>query len=207
MNKKALIFDLDDTIYPTKSVVDDMYKELFSLLKGQVSDEVLDNVRADILTTPFHVIAERHTIDKELSDQALKMCLDMEYSGTMQPFEDYHLTKNNAADRFLVTAGYTKLQKSKIRQLGIDKEFKEIFIPDPYTSELSKTDVFKQILNTYHYEPSEVLVIGDNPETEISAAKELGIESFLYDYEGKFSPALAEYYGTTYHNFAELKIK
>jgi putative hydrolase of the HAD superfamily len=193
MNKRALIFDLDDTIYPTKSVVSEMYKDLFSLLEGGVSKEVLDNIREGILATPFHIIAERYALDKE-------------YNGSMQPFPDYGLTKENSADRFLVTAGYTRLQKSKIRQLGIAKEFKEIFIPDPYTSDLSKTDVFRQILNTYHYDPAEVLVIGDNPETEIAAAKELGIESCLYDYEAKFSPALADYYGTSYQNFPEIKI-
>jgi putative hydrolase of the HAD superfamily len=206
MNKRALIFDLDDTIYPTKSVVDPMYKELFSLIQGQVSEEVLNNIHKDVLTTPFHIIADRYALNPDLKEQGLAMCLDMEYNGPMQPFSDYQLTKKNSADRFLVTAGYTKLQKSKIRQLGIEKEFKDIYIPDPYTSELSKTDVFREILNTYHYDPSEVLVIGDNPETEIAAAKELGIESYLYDYEGKFSPALADYYGRSYENFPEMKI-
>jgi putative hydrolase of the HAD superfamily len=206
MNKRALIFDLDDTIYATKSVVSEMYKELFALLGSRVGEEVLKNIREDILTTPFHISAERYALDKDLKDEALKLCLDMDYTGPMQTFPDYGLTKENSADRFLVTAGYTKLQKSKIRQLGIADEFKEIFIPDPYSSDLSKTDVFRQILNTYHYDPAEVLVIGDNPETEIKAAKELGLESYLYDYEAKFSPALAEYYGTSYHNFAEIKI-
>lgn len=206
MIKKALIFDLDDTIYATKSVADDMYKELFALLQGYVAQDVYKQIRDDILTTPFHIIADRYVLDKDLKDEALDLCLNMDYNGPMKTFDDYQLTKENAAERFLVTAGYTKLQKSKIRQLGIDKDFKEIFIPDPYTSDLSKTDVFKQILNKYHYSPAEVLVIGDNPETEIAAAKELCIESYLYDYQAKFSPALADYYGTSYHTFNQLNI-
>jgi len=49
-----------------------------------------------------------------------------------------------------------------------------------------------------------VLVIGDNPETEIAAAKELGIESYLYDYQEQYSPALADYYGTRYDNFSSI---
>lgn len=206
MNIKALIFDLDDTIYATKWVVSDMYKDLFALLKPKVSETVFGNIQEDILTKPFHIIADRYALDKNLRDRGLKICLEMDYDGPMQPFKDYRLTQDILADRYLVTAGYTRLQKSKIRQLGIEKDFKEIFIPDPYTSELTKTDVFEQILNKYNYEPSEVLVIGDNPESEIAAAKDLGIATYLYDYESKFSPALADYYGTSYDNFADLKI-
>ena len=206
MKIKALIFDLDDTIYATKSVVTDMYKDLFALLQPQLSETVFGNIQEDILTTPFHIVADRYAIDRNLRDQGLKICLEMDYEGPMQTFDNYKLTLNNAAERYLVTAGYTRLQKSKIRQLGIEKDFQEIFIPDPYTSELTKTDVFEQILNKYHYEPSEILVIGDNPESEIASAKELGIATYLYDYESKFSPALADYYGTSYEDFANLKI-
>jgi putative hydrolase of the HAD superfamily len=206
MKKTALIFDLDDTIYATKSVVSEMYEELFSLLNKHLNEEIIFQIQEDILTTPFHIVAQRNNLDKNLGDEALKICLDMDFKGRMEPFPDYSLTKENSALRFLVTAGYTKLQKSKIRQLGIQKEFKEIFIPDPYTSELTKSDVFKQILNSYQLNPSEVLIIGDNPETEIIAARGLGIDSYLYDYEAKFSPSLSEYYGTSYHNFSEIDI-
>lgn len=48
--KTALIFDLDITNYPTRSVADDMYKDLFALLKSQLS---IKSIREDILTTPF----------------------------------------------------------------------------------------------------------------------------------------------------------
>lgn len=128
----------------------------------------------------------------------------MEYTGSMKTFEDYKLTLQNNAEKFLVTAGYTKLQKSKIKQLGINKDFKEIIIADPYKSDVTKADVFKQIMNKYQYEAGDVLVIGDNPESEIASAKELGIKTYLYDYEGKYSPALADHYGTSYDNFEDI---
>jgi putative hydrolase of the HAD superfamily len=199
--KKALFFDLDDTIYPTKSVVDDMYKDLFDLLGQHVSAEVCQNIKEDILKTPFHVVAEGYPLDKKVKDEALRLCLDMSYDGPMQTFEDYPLAMDNQAEKFLITGGYTNLQKSKIKQLGIEKDFKEIFIPDPYKSDLSKSDVFKQIMLKYNYLPADVLVIGDNPETELASAKEVGIETYLYDHENLYSPALADYYGNRYDNF------
>jgi putative hydrolase of the HAD superfamily len=202
--KKALFFDLDDTIYPTKSVVDEMYKDLFDLIRPHVGEEVCKKVKEDILKTPFHVVAERYGLDQKLKDEALKLCLDMGYDGQMETFPDYPLSMDNEAEKFLITAGYTKLQKIKIKQLGIEDDFKEIHIPDPYKSDLTKVDIFKQIMLKYDYLPADVLVIGDNPEAEISAAKELGIETYLYDYEGQYSPALADYYGTRYDNFKDI---
>jgi putative hydrolase of the HAD superfamily len=202
--KKALFFDLDDTIYSTESVVDDMYKELFDLLRPQVSDEVLKGIRTDILTTPFHIVADRYTLEQDLKHEALQLSLDMRYNGPMETFKDYSLTLDIPAERFLITAGYVKLQKSKIQQLGIEKDFKGIFIPDPYKSDLTKLDIFKMIMTKYDYAPSDILVIGDNPESEILAGMDLGIDTYLYDFEGKFSPALADFYGTSYENLNEI---
>jgi putative hydrolase of the HAD superfamily len=195
MKIRALIFDLDDTIYATKSVVTEMYKDLFAVLKPQLSETIFDSISEDILTTPFHIVADRYAIDRDLKEEGLKICLEMDFEGPMQPFPDYRLTLENSADRYLVTAGYTRLQKAKIRQLGIEN-----------TAEMTKVDVFEQIMNKYNYEPSEVLVIGDNPESELKAAKGFGFATYLYDYESKFSPALADYYGTSYDNFADLEI-
>lgn len=202
--KKALIFDLDDTIYPTKSVADEMHADLYELIRPHVSEEVFQHIREDILTTPFQKVADRYALNKQLKEAGLKLCLDMDFNGSMETFEDYKFAMDNNAQKFLVTAGYTKLQKSKIRQLGIEKDFKEIIIADPYTSNLSKADVFKQIMDRHQYTPADVLVIGDNPESEIASAKELAIETYLYDYEAKYSPALADYYGTRYDNFSEI---
>jgi putative hydrolase of the HAD superfamily len=202
--KKALFFDLDDTIYSTESVVDDMYKELFDLLRPAVSEEVLKSIRTDILTTPFHIVADRYTLEQDLKEEALRLSLDMRYNGPMETFKDYALTLDIPAERFLITAGYVKLQKSKIQQLGIEGDFKGIFIPDPYKSDLTKLDIFKMIMNKYDYAPSDILVIGDNPESEILAGMDLGIDTYLYDFEGKFSPALADFYGTSYENLNEI---
>jgi len=41
----------------------------------------------------------------------------------------------------------------------------------------------------YGYLPNEVLVIGDDPESEIKAAKELGIDTFLFDPLNKYPDA------------------
>ncbi|AMR32740.1 hypothetical protein A0256_15565 [Mucilaginibacter sp. PAMC 26640] len=131
MIKKALIFDLDDTIYPTRSVADEMYKDLYALLKKHLPEEIFQRIKEDLLTTPFQNVAARYELDKQLTDEGMKICLEMEYNGSMTTFDDYLKATDNTAVKFLVTAGYTKLQKSKIKQLGIKSDFKEVIIADP----------------------------------------------------------------------------
>lgn len=200
MIKKALIFDLDDTIYPIKPYADQMFAPLFNLLEPQLSSEVFEQVKEDLLTTPYQKVADRYHFSQKLKEEGMKLSEKMTYDGPIKAFEDYRIAEALNIERFLVTAGYTNFQKSKIELLGIKNDFKEIFIPDLAKTDLSKKDVFLQILNKYHFQPGEVLVIGDNPEAEIAAGRELGMETYLYDYQGKYSPALADHYGQNYAN-------
>lgn len=111
----------------------------------------------------------------------------------MRPFEDYGHIKSLAVEKFLVTTGFSNLQKSKIKMLGIENDFTEIHIVDPETSGLTKRDVFADIMTRHHYRPEDLLVIGDDPESEIKAAIELGIDTYLFDPENKYPDAICTY--------------
>ncbi|GAA4328972.1 hypothetical protein GCM10023149_33310 [Mucilaginibacter gynuensis] len=97
--KKAFLFDLDDAVYPARSVADDMYNDLFSLLKQYVSSDVFENIREDILTTPFQHVADCYALEKELKDAGMNICLNMDYDGPMKTFDDFDLAKDNAAEK------------------------------------------------------------------------------------------------------------
>ena len=76
------------------------------------------------------------------------------------------------------------MQLSKIKQLGIHDDFENIFIIDPLESDLTKTDIFRKILTEKQLKVEEVLVVGDDLHSELKAARELGIDSVLYDHSG-----------------------
>jgi putative hydrolase of the HAD superfamily len=83
-----------------------------------------------------------------------------------------------AADRFLVTSGFRKLQESKIRALGFSSLFRGIVVDAIDDVERKgKRSYFQEIIDTYKYVPSEVLVVGDNPESEIEAGNSLGLRT------------------------------
>ena len=104
----------------------------------------------------------------------------------MQPFEGYETLLTIPCRRFLVTTGYTKMQHSKIQQLGIENDFEAIFVIDPDQSNLTKRDLFEKILADFKFSVDDVLVVGDDLNSEILHAKALGIETVLYDYLSQY---------------------
>lgn len=182
MTKKALILDLDNTIYSAQSIGDELFKTLFELIEnsGEFSGD-MNEIRADIMRKPFQLVAEEYQFSESLNRQSTELLQDLTYEGEIEPFEDYAELKKLPIDKFLVTTGFMKLQQSKVQGLNLDADFKEIHIIDPASSKLSKKDVFIGIVKRYEYELAEVLVIGDDPYSEISAGIALGTPVLLYD--------------------------
>lgn len=58
---------------------------------------------------------------------------------------------------------------------------REIHIIDSLVSNNTKKNVFSKIIEKNGYDLDEVLIIGDDLESEIRAAKELGVQYLLYD--------------------------
>ena len=193
--KKALIFDLDNTIYPVSAIADNLFAKLFAVLDEYSATinlgdcERVSKIKEEMTRRPFQYIADKYELDKELNDKMVDTLRTMTYDLPMEPFDDYHHLKEIPLDKFLVTTGFVKLQMSKVIQLGIEQDFKEIIIVDPDASTKTKKDVFIDIMQKYNYQTADVLVIGDDPDSEIKAALGLGIDTFLFDPNGIYSDA------------------
>ncbi|HZY35115.1 MAG TPA: HAD family hydrolase [Mucilaginibacter sp.] len=200
--KRALIFDLDNTIYPVSAIAENLFKQLFALIDEKavhLSAETIVAAKDDLKRRHYHLVAEKFGFGAALTDEGDRLLKEMTYDLPMQPFEDYACLKKLPQDKFLVTMGFTKLQWSKVEHLGIKDDFKEIHIVDPGLSNQTKKDVFADIMERHQYKKKEVLVIGDDPESEIKAAVELGIDTFLFDPNDKHLNA------TVTHRSASLK--
>jgi len=194
--KQALILDLDNTIYPVSSIADDLFKSLFDLLDQNLDGKSYEHVEAakdDLTRRHFHLVANKFNFGDELTAKGIDLLKNTAYELPMQPFEDYHHIKTVNLPKFLVTTGFTKLQWSKVKMLGIEGDFVEIHIVDPETSKQTKRDVFADIMARHNYKAEDILVIGDDPESEIKAAIELGIDTFLFDPENKHADAVVTY--------------
>lgn len=180
MTKKAIIFDLDNTIYPASDIAEELFAPLLQIINnsGEHNSHITD-IKSDMVRKPFQVLADAHGFSENLTQQGIAHLQTLTYNKPINPFPDYEQTKNLFLHKYLVTSGFQHLQMSKIKALNIGNDFKEIHIVDIANN--TKKNVFANILQTHHYLISEVLVIGDDLHSEIGAAQELGIDAILYD--------------------------
>ncbi|AOW09418.1 HAD family hydrolase [Flavobacterium gilvum] len=181
--KKALILDLDNTLFSTPSIGDELFADLYNLfeINGNEFEGDLEDIKNDINRKPFTVVAKQYNMSQLLYEESLQLLSNLVCNETIEPFPDYNEVNKIGCDKFLVTSGFPKLQSSKVKLLGIENDFKEIYIVDTVMTNDTKKKVFESILHDFNYDASEVLVIGDDLESEITAAEELGIDAIVYD--------------------------
>ncbi|MCY1722230.1 HAD family hydrolase [Prolixibacteraceae bacterium Z1-6] len=187
MMKTVLLLDLDNTIYPVSSIGDKLFKTLFATIeKSGEFEGNFEAIKAEIQRTPFQKVAYDFSFTKKLLNECMNIHIHLTYDDPMFYFDDYSVIRNLPHKKYLVTSGFTKLQNSKIKQLGIFNDFEEIHIIDLQTSVLTKKDIFQKIIEGNNFQKNEVLVIGDDINSEIKAGSELDLKSVLYDRKGKF---------------------
>jgi putative hydrolase of the HAD superfamily len=180
--KKAIIFDLDNTVYGVPTIGEVLFADLFQAIKESGAyDEDFEAIKKDIMRKPFQVVAANYAFSEALTCQGMEMLSNISYEGPIQYFSDYEVTRNLPLEKYLVTTGFIQLQQSKINGMNINQDFKEIHIIDPASSDKTKRDVFADIVERNGYRIDEVLVVGDDLHSEIKAAQDLGIDAVVYD--------------------------
>jgi len=126
MKKKAIIFDLDNTIYPVAAISERLFGELFALIesKGEFTGD-MERIKYGINRKPFQVVASDFGFSKYLESNCIRVLENLTYEADIATFEDYPVVKALPCRKFLVTAGFLKMQESKIDRLKIRNDFEE----------------------------------------------------------------------------------
>jgi putative hydrolase of the HAD superfamily len=179
---KALILDLDNCIAPAREVGEDLYEPAFEAIRqanqGHISNAALTEAFEEIWRHPLDWVAAKHGFSQAMRDAAWQVFITMEVSRPMHGYGDLPALAELPVQRFLVTSGFRRLQESKIKALQFAPLFTACFvdaIDEPHR--LGKRGLFEQILKDYKLSPSEVLVIGDNADSEIEVGNRLGIQT------------------------------
>jgi len=182
MEVKAIIFDLDNTIYSVYSIGNKLFEPLFNLLQNDSElENKIEDIKRDIMRKPFQKVVSEYKLSETMVKKGFEILEKLTADMKMTVFEDYRLTKQLECDKFLVTVGFTKMQEGKIKNLGIKDDFKETYIIDPLKSIKTKKEIITEIMEKNHYQSKDIIVVGDDPNSEIRAAQELGIKAILYD--------------------------
>lgn len=177
-----LILDLDDTIFPAKTLDYSIFDQAKNIIEQYTlnafgikkSNMIIEEVKL----VPFDIVARRYNFPKEVIRRFEKEINSINYQLDIQVFEDYDHLKTLNFEKYLVTAGFSSLQKAKITALNIEADFQEIFIDDPFDPNRKfKQQFFEDILEMTKTPPDKVWVIGDNPEMELKAGKNLNLNT------------------------------
>ncbi|MEO3407603.1 HAD family hydrolase [Mucilaginibacter sp. CAU 1740] len=194
---KALIFDLDNTIFATTTISDEIFGPIYELMEQyriNLSDEIIESIKSELVRMPFQKIADKYHFPAQLKSNGIELLKQTVYNKPVKPYKDYELARSTSVTKFLVTAGFTKLQQSKVDALGVRSDFKEVIVVDQEVTDETKRDVFARLMQKYGYEKDELIAVGDDPESEIGMARDLGIKTYLYDPESRFKSE-----GVTWH--------
>lgn len=186
---KALFIDLDNTIYPAAPIGEIIFQPVWKriAISGQ-HDHELGLIEQTMLQRPFQAVADLFDFSDELIHSCVVLLNQLEVKTPLEPFAGYEEIRALAVPKHLVTTGFTRLQNSKIDQLGIRNDFREIHIVDPVKGPLTKKLVFEQVLKQNGWKPEETIVLGDDPNSELKAAKELGIPNIQLRYSEQILP-------------------
>lgn len=180
MSVRAVIFDLDNCLAPSDEPGRDLLEPVFRAVReanrGQLSKAELAAAFEDCWRYGFDKVAERHGFSREMRDAGWEAFAGLEVRVPLRGYGDLDVLPSLGDRRFLVTSGFRRLQESKVRALGIADAFDEVVIDaldEP--GRLGKERVFAALLRRHRLDPMQVLVVGDDPESELTAARALGI--------------------------------
>lgn len=199
--KRIFFIDLDNTIYFTKPNEEQLMGELYRFLESidlGITKEDFQLAKQEMLKTPFLKVAKKYSFKEEVMPDVISYLQNREVIKPLKPSDDYHYIKSLKGRKFIVTAGFQKQQTSKVKMLGIADDFEEIHVVDVSTS--NKKEAFKLLIDQYNLKTDDILIIGDDAESEIKFGLELGISTFLLDPENLHSNAESTFRGNDLSN-------
>ncbi len=177
---KLLIFDLDDTIFETRSIGTEHLKKVFAqfrnLASGYYSSEIVSSIEKDLWSLPFDQVALQHQFPTVLRKRFSSLINETRFSFKIRPYPDFECIRKINYPKVLVTTGFRHLQQAKIAALDIDTAFQAIHIDEiEAPNRIYKSGIFEKIVIESGLNQSDHIVIGDNPESELKAGRELGL--------------------------------
>jgi putative hydrolase of the HAD superfamily len=172
---KLLIFDLDNTIFDTygqikRHILEGMIGRMRRVGLTERQEKILREKYAFI---GFKILAKQIGLNKRVFEEGMHAYRYIDVS-KITPYRDAAIIPKLPGKKVLVTSGIPKIQNKKVDILGIRGYFDEVII-DESSSLRNKQRIFKSLLKKNELQPKEAVVVGDSPESELSAGKNLGM--------------------------------
>lgn len=201
---KGIIFDLDMCILDTHSLLGSFFQPVLdAFYNSNLPAELKQKINHQLWTNSLDDVIDMFSIPGDIAEKMREAYRTIEVPDGIKTFGDEEFLRDLPVKKILVTTGYRRFQETKIEKLGIDNLFDEIIIDalDCRDQRKGKKKIFEELLDKNRWDKNEVLVVGDNPMSELKAAKSLGIPTVQ-----TLRPTIEKWEGSDYHinSFSEL---
>ena len=201
---KAVIFDLDMCILDTHTLTGPFFQPVLSVLYNSgLSPKLKEDIRHQLWITSLEDAVEIFSIPEDIAERMRVAYRQIKVPDGIKTFGDEEFIRDLPVIKILVTTGYKRFQETKIEKLGIANLFDEVIIDalDYREKRKGKRRIFEELLVKNGWSKDEVLVVGDNPRSELGAAKSLGIKTVQ-----TLRPTIEKWPEADYHisSFSEL---
>ena len=189
---KGVIFDLDDTLYSEKEYVRSGFKAVSNYLGGGYEEKLWMFFQHCKPAIDFLLKELRREDEKTevVSTYRNHMPTIHMYSGVIELIKELRLKGIKTG---VITDGRPEGQHNKIQALGLDKLVDDIIITDELGGAQFRKpcDIsFRIMQRRWKIPASQMIYIGDNPEKDFQAPKQLGMRCIcLVNNEGVFAKA------------------
>ena len=186
---KALLFDLDDTLYDEKQFVKSGFIKVTEFIEDKfiVNKKDFYKILIDIFNSGsrgniFNLALEKVNIifDENIIYSMVKIYREHNPELKLdKDIESLLIKLKTTYSLGIITDGYFEVQKRKIQALKLEELFDTIIYTDEYGREYWKPNVlgYKLPLEEFRVLPGEAIYIGDDPHKDFIGAKKAGIHT------------------------------
>lgn len=190
---KAVLFDLDDTLYREQDFVEQAFGNVAAVMAGYLAErsgggeaqtpESLSRQMLRLLEEEgrgviFNRLCERYGVDIPVGE-LVGIYRETEPVLSLYPDGEKFLAwlEGRKIKTGLITDGNAPVQHRKIRALGLDRRLDVVLASDEL--ELAKPDpeVYTYCLGKLGIEPGEAVYVGDNPLKDFVGARQIGMKT------------------------------
>jgi len=211
---KLITFDLDDTLWPCMPVIqhaentlhDWLYEHAPELAKQHSVESLREHRRSLARQHPdiaynltltrkmsLQMLLIQFGYDKELAQPAIDIFRNAR--NQVEPFEDVIPALEELGKRYYliaVTNGNVELSKTPVSD-----HFRHALTAESVGAAKPDPAIFTEAMKLAHTTPEETLHIGDDPETDIEAARQIGLHSiwmnrYQQSWPENIKPAITE---------------
>ncbi len=184
---KAIIFDLDDTLYDERSFVESGFKAVAGEVERRLGIDKEEFLR--LLNEILEQEGRGHVFDTALEHYNLysqSLVYDLvevyrSHKPEIEPHPDVvpalQTLRKEGKKLAIITDGIAEVQRNKVRALRIEELFELIIYSDDYGRDYWKPNPFsfQKAVEYFQIQGKEAIYVGDDPSKDFQGANQFGL--------------------------------